>query len=260
MADFNTAMLMKVQQFDAEHGDHPIREQPEGNWLVFEDGARRELAVYGVMLSPEYFKPRKLIENKILYQQRLIEVELVPAFDKQKAYLLGDPCLDDDETDAEVAKLKRLQARIRQARAKIANLRLELEAADRPAPSAPNATEDLSHHHRMISETRGIIRFLDGELRIFESRHTVEDADGKQFDPANSPNPGIVKTYSRLVANRQLLAEQEAALAAAVARNNEPPEVRKQRLATERAAERAEEKAANRKRAALAREVKAIEV
>ncbi len=159
---FSELVNQRVQQFDLEHGNDPVR---LGSFLYFRDGAMREINPMGRLMDPpeDRYQRDKLI---VRYWQARVD-RAVQAFDKKKIELHqraenvlqvastpnGIPDAPPDEEDLAALRLlqnivKRLHRKLDAAKAKVQAVegptaRANEEVAECIREAARSALEDI---------------------------------------------------------------------------------------------------------------------
>lgn len=119
------------REFDRQHGDAVVM----GNWLLYCDGALRELTAVGATIEP----PRDNIERrKLIVKYREVKLELaVEEFRVLKRELIrkGKQAVKGVEnapTEDDVKKLKELQSKVRKCQVLLADEKKELNRLIKP--------------------------------------------------------------------------------------------------------------------------------
>ena len=151
MFDDNLNMRGRIEQFDLKHGSDAIRID---NWLVYSDGAMREVNPHGSLHEP----PGNVHERckiKVRYREELLQ-RAVNEFHDAKDQLLatakarlrnGDPC--ESRTEA-VAKLTELQTVVKERQRQLNIARTKLEAS---TPVGLRANTQVSAENKQKNET-----------------------------------------------------------------------------------------------------------
>lgn len=122
----------RIREFENEHGDRVII--PETDWVLFEDGARREVSPWGRLIPP----PTDLYEKlQWVLKYRQIKLDLaIQQFDYQKSRFLLEAAAcrkigNAPNFTAEAAEneLKKLQKRVGFCRHAVKETETKLEAA-----------------------------------------------------------------------------------------------------------------------------------
>lgn len=117
----------RLRQFDAANGDDAIQDE-NGLWLLFSNGATREVNPYGALRDTTTFSPLGVARNKHYYHELKLK-RAVEKFDRRKKELLADINAWGEE-EQHVAELKAMRDEIRKLKAAVEEAVVDVQQHD----------------------------------------------------------------------------------------------------------------------------------
>jgi hypothetical protein len=122
-----TTVKERIQQFDLAHGDDPVR--VDDRWLLFEDGAHREVNAYGALIDPPADNKKRL-QLIVRYHEEKVK-RAQTRFDNERIQVKGraNEALRNGWgiSDSELTEVKRLQVQLQEAKKKLDTARKDLD-------------------------------------------------------------------------------------------------------------------------------------
>ena len=153
-----TTVQERIDQFDIKHGDDCVRMSDDSSWLVFADGATREMHLGGIMCEP----PDNLAERwdyictywKVKYERAAYELHDVIAGGKAQAITAGKNGWAFNDTPI-LEKLERLRP-------------IAVEA-QKQYKAAREEFEKHSPHHRQAALRSMMMEDANKQVSVFNS-------------------------------------------------------------------------------------------